>query len=73
MFARADTNELRGECPKNTLCVLDAVAIARGCTRTALVNEILGQWAAAKQHEASLVQKLAGVIPTTSERTGGAE
>lgn len=72
-FTRNGTsNELRQECPRHVLNVLDAVSIARDITRTALVNEILGEFAKKKLHESSLIQKLTSGNPTDSDTTGGA-
>lgn len=67
--AESGTAELRGECPRWILNVLDAVSMASDTTpnRTALVNSILGEWAKKKLHEASLVQRIAGVTPTLPE------
>lgn len=63
------TAELRGECPRWIINVLDAVSMASDTTpnRTALVNQILGEWAKKKMHEASLVNKLAGVTTDAPE------
>lgn len=72
-FARSEhtTAELRGDCPRITINVLDAVSMARDMTRTALVNEILGEWAKKKLHESSLIQRLNSCNPTGAESTGG--
>jgi hypothetical protein len=64
-------NELRQFCPRDTLNVLDAVSMARNITRTELVNEILGNWAAGERHRASLIQRVAGINPAASEPVGG--
>ena len=70
-FARgADTTELRGECPRSVVNVLDAVSMARDMTRTALVNQILGAFAEKVLHESILVQRLAGGNPSVSETSG---
>lgn len=39
--------------------VLEAVALARDCTKQEIVREVLGNWAQAKLHEAILIQRLA--------------
>lgn len=72
-FARRgdSTTELRGECPRQVVNVLDAVSMARDKTRTALVNEILGAWAEKVLHETNLVQRIAGGNPTQPEADGG--
>lgn len=64
------TTELRGECPKWIVNVLDAVSMSADETRTALVNRILSDWATKKVHEASLIHKLAGINPTGPESIG---
>lgn len=70
MHRTNDMVELRGECPRNTVNVLDAVSMARDQTRTSLVNEILGEWAAKRVHEASLVQRIAGCNPALPDISG---
>jgi hypothetical protein len=72
-FARGDSNvvELRGECPRQTVNVLDAVSMARNITRTALVNQILGEYAGKVLHESILVQRIAGGNPAVAEASGG--
>lgn len=73
-FSRGGTSqtaELRGECPRTILNVLDAVSMARDKTRTALVNEILGHWARTVMHESSLVQRLTEGNPPIPESSGG--
>jgi hypothetical protein len=75
-FARGElTAELRGECPRWILSVLDAVVMARGgqsagVHRATIVNEVLTEWAEKKRHEAMLVHRLAGVHPTDSDAGG---
>ncbi len=73
MFARtSEVAELRGDCPKRTVQVLDAIAIARGYpSRTSLVNEILGEWAEKVVHEATVVVRVTGINPTGAETLGG--
>jgi hypothetical protein len=62
--------ELRGMCPAMTVSVLDAVSLSKGQTRTELVNEILGDWAKAKVHEASLVSRVLQGNPLPAEAAG---
>lgn len=50
--------ELRGPCPRAIVDVLDAVSLARKLTRTELVNEILGTWAADRRAEAEAIVRL---------------
>lgn len=70
-FARGgDTTELRGECPAHIVKVLDAVAIARGKTRMAIANEVLGAWADKMIHEATLVHRVLRSNPTVPEGAG---
>lgn len=65
--------DLRGECPRRIVDVLDAVSMARDQTRTALVNEILGAWAEKVLHESNLVQRIAGVHEAQPELAGKAQ
>ncbi len=54
----ADPNqlvELRGMSPRETIDVLDAVSAARRISRNELVNEVLGEWARHKIHEAQAI------------------
>jgi hypothetical protein len=71
-FARGgETVELRGECPRRIVDVLDAVAVARDKTRIQIANEVLGAWADKVLHEATLVQRVIQRNPTRPETTGG--
>lgn len=54
-----DAVELRGPCPRTVVDVVDAVSQAKRITRMELVNQILQEWADAKLHEATLIQRLA--------------
>lgn len=73
-FARggtSQTTELRGECPRSIVNVLDAVSMARDVPRNTIVNEVLGEWAAKKLHESMLINRVAGSNPTGTEPIGG--
>lgn len=59
--------ELRGECPRLTVDVLDAISNARRISRTELVNEILGEWARQQLHEASLVARVTRSNPDAAD------
>jgi hypothetical protein len=61
------TVELRGDCPRLTVEVLDAVANARRICRTELVNSILSEWANQQLHEASLVRRVTRGNPAAAE------
>ncbi len=63
----SSTVELRGDCPRLTVDVLDAIANARRISRTELVNEILGNWAGQQLHEASLVARVTRGNPDAAE------
>lgn len=66
--------ELRGDCPREIVDVLDAVAIARDVTRIELVNTILRKWARERSHEAMLVARVTrGQSALADERGGPAE
>ena len=67
--------ELRGECPRLTVDVLDAISNARRINRTELVNQILGEWAQQQLLEGSLLfrtmrgnPEAAEFFPATQER-----
>lgn len=62
--------ELRGNCPRLIVDVLDAVSQARGTTRTDLVNELLGEWAEKQLHEASLIHRVTRGNPLVAESFG---
>lgn len=61
------TTELRGECPRDIVNVLDAVSSARGVTRTDLVNAILAKWAQRVVHEHIVIARVVGSNPTVPE------
>lgn len=54
----AVTVELRGQCPKDVVDVVDAVAHARRLDRTSMVNLILSEWAEAKAYEAQCIARV---------------
>jgi hypothetical protein len=66
----AENVELRGLCPRETVDTIDAVCIARDLTRTDLVNQILGKWAAKARHEASLILRCTAGNPSVSDSDG---
>ncbi len=69
-FARGiDTTELRGDCPRNIVNVLDAVSMARGISRNALVVEILSEFVDIELHKTTLINRLAGEYPHRAEVT----
>jgi hypothetical protein len=59
--------ELRGMCPREVVDVLDAVSVAKGLTRTDLVNRILLDWAKRKHHEAMLVHRVTRGNPPAAD------
>lgn len=50
--------ELRGDCPREIVDVLDAISQARRQTRGQLVNEILAAWVDQKRHELMMVERV---------------
>ena len=54
----ADTVELRGPCERAIVDTVDAFALARNLTRSQMVCIILGEWAAAREHEATVLQRV---------------
>ncbi|MGZ8158376.1 MAG: hypothetical protein ACXWT4_06160 [Methylobacter sp.] len=61
--------ELRVNIPDDTdiIAVMDGYCQATGKSRTDIVIEVLGTWAAQKKHEAILICRVAGINPTASE------
>lgn len=59
--------EVRFEAKESTIAVLDGYCSATGKCRTAFINQLLEDWAAAKLHEASVVCRVAGINPIASE------
>lgn len=72
-FSRKGTHtELRGECPTSIVDMLDAYQLGHRDeypTRMALVNEILGKWAAQQRHALSVMNRVLSGNPTGSEST----
>ncbi len=64
------TVELRGDCPRVTVEVLDAICRAQDKNRTELVNEILNAWAKQKLVEASLIARVTRGNPDAAEFLG---
>lgn len=58
MAAPDDLVELRANCPRQIVDVLDAVSGARRITRTVLVLQILNKWAKEQLHEATVVARV---------------
>jgi hypothetical protein len=52
--------ELRGNCPRDIVDVLDAVSQSRRSTRMELVNQILREWVDGKLLEAELIRRVTG-------------
>lgn len=65
------TVELRQQIAKDIIDTLDAVSLARELERYELVEEILGKWAAAKRHEASVVSRVMRCNGDGPETAGG--
>lgn len=65
--------EIRLEAKAETVAVLDGYCSATGRCRTAFINSLLEDWAAAKLHEARVVVRVADGNPTALEpRRNGA-
>lgn len=63
----ADKVELRGEVPRDLIDVIDAVAMARGCTRMEMVQQVLHAWACDRVHESTLIQRVTRGNPPLSD------
>jgi len=70
-MATEPTVELRGQCPRDTVDIIDAVCNARRIgSRTELINQILAEWCVIQVHEANLVYRAARGNPSLSEANG---
>lgn len=67
----ADKNEIRFEADAQDVAVLDGYCVARGKNRTAIMSELLKNWAAEKHREAILICRVAGCEPTDADSSGG--
>lgn len=65
------TIELRGQCPREIVDVLDAICVARRINRTDLVNRILKVWASDRLHESTLIQRVTRGNPALPETQPG--
>jgi hypothetical protein len=70
MAARDDSTELRLDAPAELVTVLDGVSLAQKLNRNQLVLRVLSEWAAARVHEATVLQRLGAINPPQSETTG---
>jgi len=59
MATSTDSVELRGQAPRLTTDVLDAMSMRRRMTRWDLVLEILNQWADERMQDATVVMRVA--------------
>ena len=66
--AASDTTELRGECPRWIVDVLDAISAARCISRTELVNQLLAKEATQVLMEMNVVARVARGTPTLTEK-----
>lgn len=76
-FARArnpdsTTVEVRVDMRKDTVLWLDAISMAEDRSRGALINEVLGEWAAKQAHVHSVVNRVVGSNPNPVESEGAA-
>ena len=67
MASPNDSAELRTDCPKSVIDILDAVSLAQRLTRGQLVVRVLSEWADQRHREASLIAKLVRINPTDAE------
>lgn len=67
MASPNDSAELRTDCPKSVIDILDAVSLAQRLTRGQLVVRVLTEWADQRHREASLIAKLARINPSDAE------
>lgn len=63
--------EVRFEAERETINVLDGYCQGTGKCRTAVINDLLKQWAESKAREATMVCRVAGINPTQPDRDRG--
>lgn len=63
--------EIRFEANRDTVNVLDGYCQGTGKCRTAVINDLLEQWAESKAREATMVCRVAGINPATPDRDRG--
>ena len=62
--------ELRGNCPREVVDVLDAVSQAKRISRMELVNRILCEWKDLKVHESNLIHRVTRSNGSVTESDG---
>jgi hypothetical protein len=62
------TVDVRVEIEDFTIAVIDGFCNGTGYGRKELINEILGDWAYKKHHEATIILRVAGNKPDDSDR-----
>ena len=67
MASPNDSAELRTDCPKSVIDILDAVSLSQRLTRGQLVVRVLSEWADQRHREASLIAKLVRINPSDAE------
>ena len=70
-MATDKVTEIRVELPAHECSVLDGYVQATGKTRTQVMRDLLRDWSDAKLHEATLILRVAGRNPGTSETNRG--
>ncbi len=58
--------ELRGNCPRDVVDVIDAVSQSKRISRMEQVNAILARWADEKRREAELIQRVTRITSGSS-------
>lgn len=59
--------EIRFETDAEDVAVLDGYCAATGRARTEVLRELLAKWSEARIHEATIILRVAGRIPTLPE------
>ena len=72
-MATEDTVEMRSDVPRHIYDVFDAVRIARGLTKQALMVQIVAEWAAREAHVATVVGRVTRGKAIASPRDWGVE
>lgn len=60
-------SEIRWEATAEETAVLDGYCSATGKNRTDVIRNLVKEWSKAKEHEAIIICRVAGINPTTPE------
>lgn len=62
-----DSVEMRFDCPKAVVDIIDAVSLAQRLTRGQAAVRVLSEWAEQRHREASLIARVTRINPIDAE------